>query len=516
MAYSKKLNKGEMNRSVLIPIALLAIGFIVACQPQSQMLPLVQIESTIQSPAEKTNMAELATPLPTRPPFQPGELVSYTVQAGDTLPALASHFNTNTDEIRAANPIIPEDVTTLPPGMPMQIPIYFAPLWGSPYQIIPDSLFINGPAQQGFDTKSFVESQPGWLRSYQEYAADANRSGAEIVDLVAQNFSVSPRLLLALLEYQAQALSQPEAPAEGIDYVLGYVDQPHRGLYMQLVWAANTLNNSYYPWRSGDFTAITHPDGTREHPDPWQNAATVALQYYYSLLFPVDQYNQAINADGVASSYRSLFGDPWQADSPHIPGSLRQPDLRLPFEFGKVWAFTGGPHTGWGSGPPLAALDFAPPSVMGGCISTGEWATAVASGKVIRSGEGIAVLDLDGDGDERTGWVIFYLHLANEDRVPVGVDLTVGDPMGHPSCEGGSSTGTHIHLARKYNGEWILAEGPLAFNLEGWVAENGAQPYLGSLTRYGKTVTACECSNAASFITSGAIDPTAQPSQPAP
>ena len=511
MVYSRKFKNGMNNRLLVILIALLAIVFIVACQPQSQSLPEVEQVSTPQSPAEMTNMAELATPLPTRPPFQPGELVPYTFKTGDNLPALASRFNTTIDEIRAANPIIPEDVTTLPPGMPMQIPIYYAPLWGSPYQIIPDSLYVNGPAQQGFDTKAFVESQPGWLRNYQEYAADANRSGAEIVDLVAQNFSISPSLLLALLEYQAQALSQAERPADGTDYVLGYVDQQHRGLYMQLVWAANILNNGYYPWRSGEFQMIVHPDGTRERPDPWQNAATVALQYYYSLIYPVDLYNQAINADGVASSYRQLFGDPWQADVPHIPGSLRQPDLRLPFEFGKVWAFTGGPHTGWGVGPPLAALDFAPPSVVGGCIPTGEWATAVASGKVVRSNEGVVVLDLDGDGDERTGWVIFYLHLANEDRVPVGANLTVGDPMGHPSCEGGSSTGTHVHLARKYNGEWILSEGPLAFNLEGWLAKNGAQPYLGSLTRYGKTVVACECSNASSFITSGAIDPTAQP-----
>ncbi len=35
--------------------------------------------------------------------------------------------------------------------------------------------------------------------------------------------------------------------------------------------------------------------------------------------------------------------------------------------------------------------------------------------------------------------------------------------------QGGEVTGTHVHIARKYNGEWILADGPLAFNLEGWI-----------------------------------------------
>jgi hypothetical protein len=113
------------------------------------------------------------------------------------------------------------------------------------------------------------------------------------------------------------------------------------------------------------------------------------------------------------------------------------------------------------------------------------------------------VLDLDGDSDERTGWVIFYLHVATEGRATVGAVLKAGDPIGHPSCEGGKATGTHVHIARKYNGEWISAEGSLAFDLEGWMAHNGAQPYLGSLTRYSRTVTACECSDRNSQVVAG-------------
>ena len=74
--------------------------------------------------------------------------------------------------------------------------------------------------------------------------------------------------------------------------------------------------------------------------------------------------------------------------------------------------------------------------------------------------------------------------------------------MNRVSCEGGEATGTHVHIARKYNGEWIAAEGALAFNLEGWLAQNGEAPYLGSLTRLGKTIRACECSDAAAQIQS--------------
>lgn len=67
--------------------------------------------------------------------------------------------------------------------------------------------------------------------------------------------------------------------------------------------------------------------------------------------------------------------------------------------------------------------------------------------------------------------------------------------MGNPSSEGGEATGTHIHIARKYNGEWILADGPMSFNLGGWIVHEGTAAYLGTLTRNGLTVTACTCSD---------------------
>jgi LasA protease len=206
-------------------------------------------------------------------------------------------------------------------------------------------------------------------------------------------------------------------------------------------------------------------------------------------------------------TYQKLFGDPWTEVQPHLEGSLQQPDMVLPFEAGKTWAYTGGPHTGWGSGLPFAAIDFAPPSEASGCTNSNEWATAVANGIVARHDTGVLELDLDGDGDPRTGWVVLYLHLATRDKAPLGKELAAGTPLGHPSCEGGTSTGTHIHIARKYNGEWITAEGPLAFNLEGWVAQNGEAPYKGYLRRFSQTVTACDCSNAASQLTAVKRDP---------
>jgi LasA protease len=443
------------------------------------------------------------TPFPTRPPYSPGELVEYTAQAGDSLPALAVRFNTSVAEILTANPFIPQDATTMPPGMPMQIPIYFLPFWGSPYQIIPDSLFVNGPAQVGFNTQEFVNQHPGWLKSYSSYVSRENRTGAQVVDLIAKHYSISPRLLLALLEYQGQALTNPNPSSETYTYPLGYNRRHLTGLYYQLDWAADLLNDGYYRWRAGGLTELELKNGRIERPDPGQNAATVTLQHYFSLLYDPESYQIAISSEGLARTYAELFGDPWENHEPHIPGSLVQPDFRLPFEPRKTWALTGGPHTAWGTKLPWSAIDFAPPSLQSGCVESSEWATAVADGVIARSEYGIVVLDLDGDGDERTGWTVFYLHIGTEGRVPKGTVVKAGDPIGNPSCEGGSSTGTHIHMARKYNGEWIPAGSwILPFNMEGWVAQDGAAPYLGSMIRYGTSVTANVSSDSHSFITS--------------
>ncbi len=444
-----------------------------------------------------------ATPYPTRLEYLPGELVDYTAQTGDTLPALAARFNTTVDEILSANPEIPLDATTMPPGMPMKIPIYYLPLWGNPYQILPDSLYVNGPSAVGFDTAAFVASRPGWLKDYREFSGDRYRTGAEIVDRVAQYYSISPRFLLALLEYQLGALSLPEKPAGR--YPLGYEDFNYPGVYLQLIWAADLLNTGYYRWRTARLTEFEHLDGRLERPDPWQNAATVAFQYYFSRLHDRSEYDLAIGPDGLAGTYRKLFGDPWLADVPHIPVSLQQPALLFPFPAGETWGYSGGPHTGWGRGDPLAALDFGPPSENTSCMPSPKWATAMADGLVIRAEpeNAIVVIDMDMDGDARTGWVLFYLHVGNEGMIAQGTTVQAGDRIGHPSCEGGRATGAHVHIARLYNGEWMPAEGPLGFNLEGWIAYNGDGQYQGTLVRNNVVVIANEQGKDISRVTAG-------------
>lgn len=436
----------------------------------------------------------LVTPLPTRVLHPPGELLPYSTRSGDTLEALAGHFGTTPEAIREANPDLPAQLTTLAPDLLLQVPSYTLPLTASPFMILPDSELVNGPSAVGFDLQMELLAHPGFLSGASDYAYRLERPAWEVVDSIATTYSIHPRLLLALLEYQSGALSDPFPSGDEERYPMGFQDTRYQGLFRQLLWAAERLNDGYYGWKSGELREFETADGMIYRPDAWQNAATVGLQMLFAGLYPADQLEQVLGPEGFYAGYHRLWGDPFEKAVDLMPPQLEQPQLALPFVPNRIWDFTGGPHFSWGTSLPMGALDFAPPSMATGCILSEEWVAAPAAGVVTRSGEAIVVLDLDGDGDERTGWSLFFFHMEGRDRIPAGTQVQIGDQLGHPSCEGGQATGTHFHLARRYNGEWLPADGPIPFVLDGWVAAAGAEAYDGTLTKGSTVVAACTCS----------------------
>jgi murein DD-endopeptidase MepM/ murein hydrolase activator NlpD len=226
----------------------------------------------------------------------------------------------------------------------------------------------------------------------------------------------------------------------------------------------------------------------------------VAIQYFFHQLYEGAEWTQAVNPEGnFLSLYNAMFGgDPWVRASqvePLFPTGLTQPELILPFLRGQRWSYTGGPHGAWEGEGSQAALDFAPGSVESGCVKSELWVLAAAAGRVVRKGLGILVLDLDGDGNEQTGWVLLYLHINNTEGAPVGRWVDQGTLLGHPSCVGGRSTGTHLHIARKYNGEWIEADDPIPFELSGWESHSTGRPYQGTLIKGDTIIESCTCSS---------------------
>lgn len=498
------MNNSRTFRNFLF---LILIGtLLVACYRPSPGTQPWQVSSRISDPPaslENPTSAPLLppTPAPDQPSLSPtpdaphdlpqlrSKPITYQVRSGDTLGVIARRHAIDLGTLIAANPSINPNL--LYAGQVLTIPAPQLSSSGSDLKIIPDSELVNGPYASMFDARTFIKETSGVLRSYHEEVDEVTYSGSEILRRVAAEYSVNPRLLLALLEYQSGMVTKNEIKQKYKDYPLGFEDPYRKGLYLQLAWAANELNRGYYLWRVNGIAYLTLADHSLLGLPATLNAGTVGVQNLFARLYGAKKWQQAVSAGGLLAVYQNLFGDPFSLGfDPILPDGLTQPSLQLPFADGDVWSFTSGPHAGWDDGSAWAALDFGPPGDAFGCYLSHDWVVAAADGKIVRSNNGAVVQDLDGDGYEGTGWTLLYMHIAAQDRVPVGTVLKAGDRIGHPSCEGGISNGTHLHFARRYNGEWISADQALPFVLDGWVSKGAGKEYDGTMTRNKKTVEA--------------------------
>lgn len=387
----------------------------------------------------------------------------YIVQPGDSLSKIANDNGVGLDILLEFNNITNPDLLEV--GQVIRLPDPPSE-YGPDFKILPDSRLVLGPGSSSFDVNAFISQQPGYIRTAIDEVDDQVLTGAQIVSRISREYSVDARILLALLEYQSAWLSNP-APSDAQKiYPMGVQGETfgfdRQGLYRQLAWTANQLNWGYYSWKERSLATLELPDNARLLYAPGLNAGTAAVQHTLSLLHPYSAWRQASESDGLYRVYAAYFGNPFDgAVEPLVPPGLEQPPLTFPFPAGETWYFTGGPHGGWGAGSAWAAVDFAPPDDLTtkttACYVSDFFATAPAPGVIARIDTGIVILDLDGDGDETTGWTILYLHVAQQDRVQRGTRVQVGDRIGRPSCEGGVTNGTHIHFARRYNGEWIPA-----------------------------------------------------------
>jgi murein DD-endopeptidase MepM/ murein hydrolase activator NlpD len=422
------------------------------------------------------------------------EPIVYHAQAGDTLSVVATHFGVSKDQIQS-NQDIPQE-SFINPGTLLVIPQVLVNTT-SGVHLLPDSEFVysRAIADSDFpdDVVEFIEQAGGYLSEERNYEHTTLTSGGEIIKEIAQNNSINPWLLVALLEYQSHwVFGQPQNIAE-LRYPLGYINYDDDGLVNQLRWAVNQLSIGYYSWREGRMTEVFLENAQNPSQlvtariEPSLNAGTVALQYYFAQIYDSDEWITALDDDtGFIATYVDLFGSPENRTQyePLFSHNLEQPELQLPFTPNAVWNYTGGPHGAWEREGSWSAIDFAPSGFGGSCSKSLSYVTASAPGLVVRAEDGVVVINLDFNDNEHSGWVLLYLHIATDGRqVNEGDIVERGDWLGNPSCEGGIASGTHVHLARKYNGEWMTADGPIPFVLSGWTVHNGARAYKGSLTK---------------------------------
>ncbi|HEX7975448.1 MAG TPA: LysM peptidoglycan-binding domain-containing protein [Anaerolineales bacterium] len=442
----------------------------------------------VNPPGGPTPTPDALHPLPTIR----GKAEQYVVEVGDTLAKIAQKYGVSVQQLIQANNLANPDIVEV--GRTLDIPAPSPQNPGPAFKIIPDSELVRGPASADFDIAAFAQQAGGYLASYQEEVDGEMLSGPQVIERVAEDFSVNPRLLLAVLEYQSSWVTKQGG--QNSNYPAGLRDPSRKGLYRQMAWAANSLNRGFYVWRVNGAATWLLADDSVVPIAPTINAGTAGVQQFFASLDDLQTWLQAVSPEGLFATYEALFGYPFgYAVEPLIPAGLKQPTFQLPFQAGEVWSFTGGPHAGWADGSAWAALDFAPPGDALGCVKSDAWVVAMADGVIVRTGNGEVIQDLDtpaakADGIEQTGWVILYMHIESRDRVQPGTRLKAGDRIGHPSCEGGVSTGTHTHIGRRYSGEWVPADQDLPFVMDGWVSHGSGGEYDGYLERNGQTIEA--------------------------
>jgi LasA protease len=478
-----------------------------AMQPNTFPNPTMPVRGPEQPPPAATLVPGVgATPWPTVP-SNPGAAFFYTTRSGDTLAALAKRFGVEVSEIavpqgslvEASAPANPLEVSYLRIGLELHIPNTLTGDSGSASEVVtpgapllPDSAIVYSPDAADFDVWAYIQQAGGFLDAYQEEVDGETLSGAAIIQQVANELSVNPRLLLAFLEYRSGwVFGQPRNPGD-LSQPIGFNIPDRKGLYQEIMIVATQANVAYYGWRQGTYTTLTYMDSSKARINPVLNPGSVAAQHLLAMFNRPGTWSAALTGEqGFLALYNRLFGDPWsRATEPLLPANLVQPALALPFTAEYRWALTAGPHNSWNAGTPRGALDFSPVTGQPKCQVSAAWVTAAAPGLVVRSADNAVVIDLEGDGYEHVGWALLYYHIADQERVAAPVWVSLDDRLGHPSCEGGRATGTHVHLARKYNGEWLAADGPAPFVLDGWRAVAGALNYQGSLVRNGEVVDA--------------------------
>ena len=494
----EKLAKGVIILVIILALAGCHFPQPIPTEQEDPAQRLTEIAGILNPYNPKTPTPQ---PLPTQgvtgvtPPPNPVQQVDgflvYTVQQGDTLPALALRFGVEEAEIQSAAPL--PDTGLLSIGSQIQLPDRLEGMLPYTNPILPDSEVIYGPSVGSFDAAAYARAAGGFLAGYAELVRGETMTGPEIVQQVAIETSTNPRLLLAFLEYHSGWVLEHPPNAEYNRYPIGYNATGAAGLYHELMITTRLLSQGFYGWRDGSRLAVNFRNSSQSRLAPGLNAGSTALMGLFAALHDRQDWEvQLYGQDSFLAFYENMFGDFWSRAAmvePYLLATDRQPELALPFTPGEAWSLTAGPHITWQTGTPRGALDFAPITGEPPCAVSYRWVNAAAPGLVVRTAQSVVVLDLDGDGDEGTGWVLVYLHIAEKDRVPVGTWLEQDAPVGHPSCEGGQSTGTHVHLARKFNGEWLGVDEPFPMILSSWRAYAGRGLYEGYLQKGDSIVT---------------------------
>lgn len=287
---------------------------------------------------------------------------------------------------------------------------------------------------------------------------------AEAISHWAGYTSISPKVLLALMEQQSGVLSKGKSDKAANQRPFGALART-TGFANQIRDVADQLANQMYGSAKASGAAEFGAEQADTHP----------LQALFDNRLGSDaslsaESKGATAMQEFAQTYQRLFGKAFTQSAPQLAinnATLAGPAngvLQFPFPVGASW-HVGGAHTNTGSGNyPMSSLDMSQGGGWGSNQS-GVWVSSSAAGSFKRHSSCFAEIVHAG------GWSTTYYHLMNiqyNTGANVNKNVKIANPANTKAqalCNGGASTGPHEHFSLKNNGSWYHLNGVY---LSGW------------------------------------------------
>ncbi|MCF7518375.1 elastinolytic metalloprotease pseudoalterin [Pseudoalteromonas sp. L21] len=297
-----------------------------------------------------------------------------------------------------------------------------------------------------------------WDNYFASYAPELQSKQAFILHW-AGYYSINPKVILALIEQQSEGLSDPSVELESVFKNIS----DKQGFEEQVKDVVFKLSQRFYAFKHWQEQAVKHDKNSNSikhliRPSQVSTAATAALASMMS-----KQHNLHAQANDSLTRFLDIFEQlsPEQSlilntDQVTFSGEEQSVQatftMNLPWSQGYYW-YSGGAHSNTGSGYPYSSLDFNNGS--GGWGSNTPWVQAAHGGVITRfSSCNIRVT-------HSSGFATNYYHMSNlqynnGDTVQPGTLLgRYANSYNQALCEGGQSSGPHVHFTLLQNGQQV-------------------------------------------------------------
>ncbi len=337
----------------------------------------------------------------------------------------------------------------------------------------------------GPEIQAFLEARGSVLAGVRFQVGGHAQSFTDVLVGLSSLYSLSPKLLLALMELQAGLISG----AADSSWAMGYQGDSggRRGLSSQLHWAARELR---YAVRDYALRAPTDPPpplvfagGARQDVSADISFSRYVLERVLAPTTGPGGLGSRLN--GLVSVYTRLFGDPrglptdWPA--PAAPFMIRPMSSLMPttsfFDHDAPFLRQNGSlATYWGRQETDAAFAYDGHTGWDYAMGSPDKVFAAAKGSVIFAGnsdDGCATPAHAVIIDHGNGYRSLYWHLA-EISVEAGQPVAAGDQIGVAGASG-CANGAHLHFQVQYLGRDVDPYGWCGASPDPWAQSPAGQ-----------------------------------------